>query len=114
MEHTEVKSENARNVILSYKDLIYYVKGINVQVKEGEDRIKAVFHAKRAIDNAPQDLSIEISKATYDILTEYAKMDSLNLIMILQIEGTRSKWCLMSEEWLQNQTRNVGTTGYIV
>ena len=109
-----MKSENARNVILSYNDIVYYVSGVNVQTKEGEDKIKAIFHAKRAIDNAPQDLCIEISKATYDILIEYARMDSLDLIMILQIEGTSSKWCLISEEWLQNQVRNVGHARYIV
>ena len=52
MEHSEVKSGNARNVILNYNDKIYYVNGVNVQIQEGAGKIKAVFHAKRASDNA--------------------------------------------------------------
>lgn len=114
MEHTEVKSENARNVILSYNDKIYYVKGVKVQIQEGADKIKAVFHAKRAEDNAAQDLAIEITQSTYDILMEYTKLDKLDLIMVLQIEGSNAKWCLMSEEWLENQFPNVGRASYIV
>ena len=56
MEHSEVKSDNARNVILSYNDKIYYVNSVNVAVKEGVDKLKAIFHAKRASDNTPEDL----------------------------------------------------------
>jgi hypothetical protein len=114
VEHNEVKSDNARNVILSYNDKIYYVNGVNVKVQEGAEKIKAVFHAKRAADNTQEDLDIEINQATYDILMEYAKLDKLDLIMVLQIEGNTSKWCLMSEDWLQNQVRSVGCKGYIV
>lgn len=114
MEHNEVKSDNARNVILSFNDKIYYVKGINVQVQEGANKLKAIFHAKRASDNTHEDLDIEINQATYDILMEYAKLDKLDLIMVLQIEGTSSKWCLMSEDWLKNQVNNAGSKSYIV
>ena len=114
MEHTEVKSENARSVILSYNDKIYYVNGVNVQIHEDAKKIRAIFHAKRAADNAAQDLDIEITQATYDILMEYAKLDKLDLIMVLQIEGANSKWCLMSEDWVRNQLPNVGSGGYIV
>ena len=114
MEHSEVKSDNARNVILSYNDKIYYVKGVNVQVQEGADKLKAVFHAKRASDNTFEDLDIEINQATYDILMEYAKLDKLDLIMILQIEGSSSKWCLMSEDWLKNQGQNAASKSYVV
>lgn len=115
VEHTEVKAENARNVILSYNEKIYYVNGVNVQIQEGTDKIKAIFHAKRAGDNFLQDLDIEISKAMYDMLVEYAKLDKLDLIMVLQIEGANSKWCLMSEDWLQNQLHgNSGSAAYIV
>ena len=114
MEHSEVKSDNARNVILSYNDKIYYVNGVNVKVQEGADKLKAIFHAKRASDNTHEDLDIEINQATYDILMEYAKLDKLDLIMVLQIEGAASKWCLMSEDWLKNQFHSSGTAGYIV
>ncbi len=114
MEHNEVKSGNARNVILSYNDKIYYVNGVNVQIQEGADKIRAIFHARRAADNASQDLDIEINHSTYDILLEYAKLDKLDLIMVLQIEGANSKWCLMSEDWLRNQLSNAGSAGYIV
>jgi hypothetical protein len=114
MEHSEVKSENARNVILSYNDKIYYVNGVNVQVQEGANKLKAVFHAKCVSDNTNEDLDIEINQATYDILIEYAKLDKLDLIMVLQIEGTSSKWCLMSEDWLRNQVPGSRCTGYIV
>lgn len=117
MEHTEVKSENARNVILSYNDKIYYVNGVNVKIQEDTDKIKAIFHAKCVADNAFEDLIIEISQGTYDILMEYARLDKLDLIMVLRIDGADAKWCLMSEDWVKNQyssTINAGSAGYIV
>ncbi len=115
MEHSEVKSDNARNVILSYNDKIYYVNSVNVAVKDGVDRIKAIFHAKRASDNTQEDLDIEITQGTYNILMEYAKLDKLDLIMVLQIEGDKAKYCLMSEDWLKNQFGTTcGSKGYIV
>jgi hypothetical protein len=45
---------------------------------------------------------------------EYAKLDKLDLIMVLQIEGANSKWCLMSEDWLKNQVPTAGSKSYIV
>jgi hypothetical protein len=114
LDHNEVKSDNARNVILSYNDQIYYVNGVNVQIQEGADKLKAVFHTKRVSDNTHEDLDIEINQATYDILMEYAKLDKLDLIMVLQIEGASSKWCLMSEDWLKNQFHTSGSKSYIV
>jgi hypothetical protein len=114
MEHTEVKSGNARNVILSYNNKIYYVNGVNVKINETADKIKAIFHAKQASDDTPQDLDIDINQKTYDILLEYAKLDKVDLIMVLQIEGADSKWCLMSEDWLKTQLSTAGSTNYIV
>jgi hypothetical protein len=113
VEHNEVKSDNARNVILSYNDKIYYVDSVAVKVHEGEEKLKAVFHAKRASDSTLEDLDIEINKGTYDILMEYAKLDKLDLIMVLQIVGSTAKWCLMSEDWLRNQVQATATTCYI-
>jgi hypothetical protein len=115
LEHSEVKSDNARNVILSYNDRIYYVSSVNIAVREGVDRLKAIFHTKRAIDNTQEDLDIEINQGTYDILMEYAKLDKLDLVMVLQIEGTSAKYCLMSEEWLKQQFPVCSLSkGYIV
>ena len=42
------------------------------------------------------------------MLMEYAKMDKLDLILVLQIQGDEAKWCLMSENWLQNQVTVAG------
>ena len=114
MECTAVKSDNARNVILSYNDKIYFVNGVNVKIQEGVDKLKAIFHAKRASDNTIEDLDIEINQSTYDILMEYAKLDKLDLIMVLKIDGATSKWCLMSEDWMKNRYQNAGSAGYIV
>jgi hypothetical protein len=114
MEHSEVRSDNARNVILSYNDKIYYVNSVNVAIQEGEDKLKAVFHTKRASDNIQEDLDIEINQGTYDILIEYTKLNKLDLIMVLQIEDGKAKYCLMSEEWLKNQLRPLSGRGYIV
>lgn len=115
-EHSEVSSDNARNVILSYGENVYFVNKVNVQMQEGNsDKLKAIFHAKRLPDNQPEDLNIEISQKLYDMLIEYAKLDKFDMILVLQINGAESKWCLMSENWLQNQKKSTsGQTTYIV
>lgn len=113
-EHSEVKSENARNVILSYGDTIYFVNRVNVQLQEGVDVLKAIFHARRAADGQTQDLEIEINKDTYNMLVEYAKLDNYDLILVLHIEGKESKWCLMSENWLKKQNGKKSNAFYIV
>jgi hypothetical protein len=113
MEHNEVKSDNARNVILSYNDKIYYVNSVNVKIQDGDEKLKAIFHTKRATDEVQEDLDIEINQGTYDILMEYAKLDKLDLIMILKIEGTQAKYCLMSEDWLKNQVLPVGSSASV-
>ncbi len=114
MENSEVKSDNARNVILSYNEKIYYVNSVNVKMQEGVDRLRAIFHAKRATDNAAEDLDIEITHNTYNMLMEYARLDKIDLIMVLQIVGSDARWCLMSEEWLQRQYDAVGKSRYVV
>lgn len=105
-EHTEVKSDNARNVILSYGDTVYFVNKVNIQFQEGLEKLKAIFHARRAADNQIQDLEVEISQEAYNMLTEYAKMDKFDLILVLKIEDNDSKWCLLSENWLKKQSNN--------
>jgi len=104
-----VKSDKARNVVLSYEDTVYFVNQVNVQFHEGDKTHKATFHAKRAVDNNMQNLDLEISQNLYDFLVEYTKMDNLNLVLILQIETSGSKWCLMSENWLTNYHTNRNT-----
>jgi hypothetical protein len=99
---SEVKSDKARNVILSYEDTVYFVNRVNVQFHEGEKKHKATFHAKRVADNQMQNLELEISQSLYDVLVEYTKMDNFDLVLILNIETSGSKWCLMSENWLRN------------
>lgn len=118
-EHTEVKSDNARNVILSYGDAIYFVNKVNVQYEEGLERLKAIFHARRVADNQTRDLELEITKETYGMLVDYAKIDKNDLILVLSIEGNDSKWCLISESWLKKQENNSSIKspakiGYIV
>lgn len=114
-DQTEVKSDNARNVILSYGETVYFVNKVNVKIPEGDEKLKAVFHARRITDNEPQDLNVEISQDVYDVLVEYAKMNKLDLILVLQINGDDAKWCLMSDSWLKNQIpAKGGKTQYIV
>ena len=113
-ENSQVKSENARNVILSYQDTVYYVNKVNVQFQEDADLLKAVFHARKAKDTRFQDLEVEISQAAYNMLIEYAKLDDFDLILVLRIDGNESKWCLMSEEWLKKRVGENGKVCYIV
>jgi hypothetical protein len=110
----EIKSENARNIILSYGDQVYYVSRVNICVREGEMRLKAVFYARRAIDNQLQNLELEIDKKLYDILVEYAKLDNFELVLILHIEGKESKLCLMSQNWLKQQLTKKSPDKYVI
>jgi hypothetical protein len=111
---TEVKSEKARNVILSHDDTVYFVSRVNVHYHEGDERHRAIFHARRATDDRPQDLELEINRSLYDVLVEYTKLDSKDHILILHIEGGKSKWCLMSENWLKNFTNGSAKAQYII
>ena len=113
-ENSEVKSENARNVILSYRDNVYYVNRVNVQFREDAQVLKAVFHGRAAKADQFQDLEVEITPAAYKMLIEYARLDNFDLILVLRIEGNESKWCLMSEEWLKRQVGENGKAVYIV
>jgi hypothetical protein len=110
----EIRSENARNVILSYSDQVYYVNRVNVRLREREMMCNAVFHARRAIDNQPKDLELEIDKKLYDIFVEYAKLNNSDLVLILHIDGKEPKLCLMSLNWLKQQSAKKGLSKYIV
>ena len=113
-EGGQVKSENARNVILSYRDDVYYVNKVNVQFEEGADMHKAVFHARKAKSTTFQELEVNISQAAYKMLIEYAQLDNFDLILVLRIDGNESKWCLMSEEWLKKRVGENGKVCYVV
>ena len=114
MEHNEVKSDNARNVILSYNEKIYYVSSVNVKMQDGAEKIRAIFHAKRASDNTCEDLDIDITQNTYNVLMEYAKLDKVDLIMVLYIVGSDARWCLLSEDWLHKQYDGASKSSYVV
>jgi len=107
-------SENARNVILRHNDKLYYVSRVSVRMCEGEGVHRAVFHARRAIDNKIEDLNVEITRRLYDALVEYAKLDNDDLILILQIEGNSSKWCLITENWLKRGANGNNASKYVV
>lgn len=49
-------------------------------------------------------MDIEISQRVYDMLVEIAKLDKLDPILVLHIDGEESKRCVMPENWLKNQT----------
>jgi hypothetical protein len=110
-QRTEVKSDNARNVILSYDSAVYFVNKVNVQLEEGVEKIKAIFHARKAADNSTQDVEVEISKGAYNALIEYARMDMMNQILVLSIEDGESRWCFLSDNWLKKQTTSTSNTG---
>jgi len=110
----EVRSEHARNVILSYCENVYFVSQVNVQLCEGAGRFKAVFHGRRMADQHLEELSVEISQEVYDVLVEYAKLDKVDLILVLHIDGDAAKWCLMSENWLKNEPGERGKRLYLV
>jgi hypothetical protein len=114
VEHTEVKSENARNVILSYQDVVYYINQVNVQIQEGQERVKATFHGKKIGDNQLKQLEMEISQAAYNVLLDYAKLDKRDMMLVLEIEGGEAKWCLMDENWLKNQIGMGPKPSYII
>jgi hypothetical protein len=107
-------SENARNVILRHNDKLYYVNRVSVHFREDEKTHRAVFHARRAIDNKTEDLSIEINQRLYDVLVDYAKLDNYDLILILQIEGNSSKWCLVTENWLKHGASENNAGKYVI
>lgn len=103
VEHSEVKSENARNVILSYQDVVYYINQVNVQIEEGHEKVKAVFHGKKIGDNKSRQLEVEITQAAYNVLLDYAKLDKRDMMLVLEINNGEAKWCLMDENWLKAQ-----------
>jgi hypothetical protein len=111
---TELGSQNARNVILRHQDKLYYVNRVRVNLCEGQPTHKAVFHARRATDNRLENLDLEITRKLYDVLVEYARLDNSGHILILQIDGRNSKWCLISENWFNQRASCNNHHKYII
>lgn len=111
---TEFSSENARHVILRHEDKLYYVRRVSVNFCEGETTHRATFHARRALDYKCEDLDLEITRKLYNVLVEYARLDSFDQILILQIDGKDSKWCLISENWFKQCGSGNNPNKYII
>jgi hypothetical protein len=110
----EFSSENARHVILRHEDKLYYVSRVSVNFCEGEKTHRATFHARRALDNGSEDLDLEITRKLYDVLVGYARLDSYDQILILQIDGRDSRWCLISENWFKQRGSGNRPNKYII
>lgn len=110
----EFSSENARNVILRHRQELYYVGRVSVSFREGESTQRAVFHARRATDSQSEDLELEITRKLYDVLVEYAKLDNFGQILILQIDGKESRWCLISENWFKQCRNGKDSRNYVI
>ena len=104
-ERIETHSENARPIIMSYNDKLYYVSQVKVHFCDGERLHKAIFHAKTVLDGQLQDLHLDITRKLYNILVEYAKLDNPSIILMLHIEDKGFRWCLLDEKLLRQQAR---------
>lgn len=111
---TEIRSKNAHHIILSYKGALYYVNRVSVRFCEGERVHKAIFHAKRVIDNQPEDLDLKITRKLYDILVEYTKLDNSDLMFLLHAENNELRWYLTSENRLRQHTTVNNANKYVV
>ena len=110
----ETRSENARHVILSYRDKLYYVSTVKVHLNEGKETHRAVFHAKDTAGGQLEDLDLDIPQKLYEILVEYTETDDSDLILILHVDGEEFKWGLVSERWLRRYMNSHIATSYIV
>lgn len=113
-EKLETRSENARHVILSYRNKLYYVGSVNISLRQGEPMQKAVFHAVEVMDNKIEDLALEIPKSIYEVLVNYAKLDDPDLVLALYVEGGEFKWTTMSETWLRHYVIESHARNYVV
>jgi hypothetical protein len=112
-ERMETHSENARPIILNYKDRLYYISQVKVHFFGEEKMHKAIFHAKTVFDGQLQDLHLDITRKLYNILVEYTKLDNPALILMLQIEDKGFRWCLLDEKSLRHQVSGNDVRKYI-
>lgn len=113
-EVVETRSENARHLVLSYKDRLYYVSAVKVHFCEGKETHGALFHAKDTVGGQLEDLDMDISQKLYEILLEYAKIGDSDLILVLHVEGKEFQWALVSESRLKKYANENVAAEYIV
>ena len=114
LEKAETRSENARQVILSYNGRIFYVSMVRVNFCKGNEKHSAIFHAREANGSPEQDLTMEIPQNLYETLLKYVSLNNPDLILVLQVEGTDFKWGLTSESWLRQHSFRDNFRDYIV
>jgi hypothetical protein len=113
-DQLEAGSENARHLILSYGNKLYYVSSVNVSLRKEESTQKAIFHALGVVDNKMEDLELEIPKGIYEVLVEYAKANDPELVLALYVEGSEFKWTTISETWLRHYVNERFAKTYVV
>ncbi len=111
---TVTSSKNSRNVILHYKNSLYYVSCVNVHFVEGRDLCQAIFHARRVIGGAAEDIELPISQRVYKLLVEYTQLDNPDLLLVLLINDDSIDWGLISEKWLKYFLNLIDKPEYIV
>lgn len=114
MEKVENRSGNAHHVIMSYNGRIFYISTVRVSFHNGNERHKAIFHARETKDNPPEDLALEIPNNLYETLVKYANLNDPDLILVLEIEGNDFKWGFASESWLKKYSGKDNFHRYVV
>jgi hypothetical protein len=114
MEKAETRSENARQVILSYNGKIFYVSMVRVNFCKGSERHRAIFHARETKDSPGEDITLEIPQNFYETLLKYVSLNNPDLLLVLQVEGTDFKWGFTSESWLRQHSCRDSFRGYVV
>ena len=114
MEKAETRSENARQVILSYNGKIFYVSMVRVNFCKGSEKHRAIFHAREGNGSPSEDLTMEIPQNLYETLLKYANLNNPDLILVLQVEGTDFKWGFASESWLRQHSCRDSFREYVV
>jgi hypothetical protein len=114
MEKTETRSENARQVILSYNGKIFYVSMVRVNFCKGSEKHRAIFHAREAKGCPAEDLAMEIPQNLYETLLKYTSLNNPDLILVLQVEGTDFKWGFTSDSWLRQHLCRDSFREYVV
>jgi hypothetical protein len=113
-ERVETQSENAHHVILKYKEKLYYVSKIRFYFSKDEEMHRALLHSKGLRDGQLENLEFKVSRKLFELLTEYAKMNNPDLLLVLFIEGKELKWQLLSESCLKQQLNQKKAYRYIV
>ena len=114
MEKDETRSENARQVILSYNGKIFYVSNVRVNFSKGSDKHRAIFHAREATGSPAEDLTMEIPQNLYETLLKYVSLNNPDLILVMQVEGNDFKWGLTSESRLKQYSFRDSFRDYVV